>query len=433
MTSSVFQLKQYHNVSLTARYISLFTLLFCYVFAFYLGPLSVSLLIAVPLYVIICINRQYKKAFFFVISTSLVRNVAKVWFLLVFLSFLYPVLFGTFDYSFFRVIGAQGLHLAAALPFLAYLKKEQFTVDEVDSMFVYIFVAQTIIQLIVVSNDSLGNLILSFNHFDPDKVAGPGANIRGKALSAATTYHLTLAYGIAFIVYVKAFICKQISWYNILIGIILFVGIFFAGRSGFVGCLIGALGYLFYQGSGSIVRKLKNVFKILSLLLVSVITALTLISVYSPEYYHFLEKDVFTYAFEFLYSFEESGEFKTASTNDLLGMWDSDFNPMELLLGSGHYTGEDGAYYMHVDPGILRHLLFMGCIGYVVLVLYQLTLLPFMLMKNRARFFSICIFIFIILLDFKGATLGTNKFIFSITLLISYAELYLHKNEINYL
>lgn len=429
MTSSVFQLKQYHNVSLSVRYISLFCLLFCYVFAFYLGPLSVSLLIAVPLYVIICINRQYKKAFFFVISTSLVRRVAKVWFFLVFLSLLYPILFGTLDYSFFRVIGTQGLHLAAALPVFAYLKKNQFTVDEVESVFVYIFVAQTIIQLIVVSNDSLGNLILSFNRYDPDRVVGLGSNIRGKALSAATTYHLTLAYGIAFIVYIKVFICNHISLFNILIGILLFVGIFFAGRSGFVGCLIGALGYLFFRGSGSVVRKLKNIVKILLWLFISVTVVLVLISVYSPEYYHFLEKDVFAYAFEFLYSFGESGEFETASTNDLLGMWDTDFNPMELLLGSGHYTGEDGAYYMHVDPGILRHLLFMGCIGYMVLILYQLTLLPFMLMENKAKFFSICIFIFIFLLDFKGATLGTNKFVFSITLLISYVELYLHRNS----
>ena len=409
--------------------LSLFALLFCYVFAFYIGPLSVSLLIAVPLYITIYFSRTYRTAFLFVISTSLIRRVAKVWLFLVFLSFLYPILFSTLDYSFFRVIGAQGLHLVAALPVFAYLKEKRLTIKEVETMFVCIFVIQTIIQLIVVSNDYLGNLILSFNRYDPDKVAGIGSNIRGKALSAATTYHLTLAYGIAFIVYIKAILSEKVSLWNIIIGILLFVGIFFAGRSGFVGCLIGALGFLFYRETGGIRYKLRSVFKIIFLLAVSVITILLLIAVYSPDYYFFLEKNVFAYAFEFFYSFEESGEFETASTNDLLGMWDSDFDPMELLLGSGHYTGEDGSYYMHVDPGILRHLLFMGAMGYLVLVFYQLTLLPFWLMKKKAKYYSICIFIFILLLDFKGCTLGTNKFIFAITLLISFIELYLGETD----
>ena len=84
---------------------------------------------------------------------------------------------------------------------------------------------------------SLGELILYFNKFDTKAVQGIGSNIRGKALSAATTYHLSLVYGVAFIIYIKEFLCKKISIKYVLIGLFVFVGIFFAGRTGFVGVL----------------------------------------------------------------------------------------------------------------------------------------------------------------------------------------------------
>ena len=58
-------------------------------------------------------------------------------------------------------------------------------------------------------------------------------------------------------------------------------------------------------------------------------------------------------------------------------MWNRDFNYVEFLIGSGRYSYENGAYYMHVDPGILRHTLFMGIGGYLCLLFYQLILLPF--------------------------------------------------------
>lgn len=48
----------------------------------------------------------------------------------------------------------------------------------------------------------------------------------------------------------------------------------------------------------------------------------------------------------------KSGQIETASTNHLMEMWNRDFNYVEFLIGSGRYSYENGAYYMHVDPGI---------------------------------------------------------------------------------
>ena len=221
--------------------IMLFSLLFCYVFAFYIGPISTSLIIALPLYCCVFFQRTYWRNFVSVISTPLIREVSKVWFFIVFLSLLFPILYQTYDYTFFRVVVVQGIHLLAAFPVFTYLKTSGVTSNKVERFFVYIFVTQTIIQLIVVSNDTLGTVVLAFNHYEPDEVSGIGSNIRGKALSAATTYHLTLAYGIGFIIYLKSMLSVRVSLWHVLVGILILNGIFFAGRSGFLGILIGVI------------------------------------------------------------------------------------------------------------------------------------------------------------------------------------------------
>lgn len=410
--------------------ITLFFILFFYVFAFYIGPFSISLLIAIPLYVKAVINKSFYNDITYVLSTSYIKNVVKILYVLIFISLLFPILFQTFDYSFFRIVFMQAIHLIAAFPVLAYLVYKNYNISDIEKSFVYIFVAQTFIQLIVVSNESLGNLILFFNHFEPEKVTGPGSEIRGKALSAATTYHLTLAYGISFIIYLKQIISNKISLKNIIIGLLIFVGIFFAGRSGFVGCGIGAIGYLLYNNKSKY-NKIKDIIKILLFLSVSVFIIISVIYTFAPEYYVFFENNVISYAFEFLYSYDNSGNMETASTNRLLEMWDNDFNYFEFIFGSGKYSNPDGSFYMHVDPGILRHLLFMGIFGYGLLIIYQLYLLPFWKMKSITRFYCICILIFIFVMDFKGVTVGVNKFIFSISLLFSFTQLYLNNTLSN--
>lgn len=102
-------------------------------------------------------------------------------------------------------------------------------------------------------------------------------------------------------------------------------------------------------------------------------------------------------------------------------MWNRDFNYVEFLIGSGRYSYENGAYYMHVDPGILRHTLFMGIVGYLCLLFYQLILLPFWKMDKDTRFYYVLIFVYLLVMDFKGCTIGTNKFAFAASLLLSFS------------
>ena len=411
--------------------LSLFSLLFCYVFAFYIGPLSVSLLIALPLYFYALLSNSFVKEIKFVISTLLFRRCIQVWFVICFIGLLFPTLFLTLDYSFLRVVGMQGVHFIAAVPFLGYLRFAKIGYETTERYFIYIFLLQTIIQLIVVNSDYLGEMILYFNHFEPDKVQGIGSGIRGKALSAATTYHLTMAYGFCFIIYLMRYVRDKVSFKVLLIGALIFVGIFFAGRSGFVACLIGTIALVFDRHL-SLKYRLIIVFKSIFYLAIILTITILLLSTFSPSFWALLNEQILPYAFEFLYSIDNTGEFETASTTHLLSMWeDTDFNYLELVFGSGKYSNEDGSYYMHVDPGILRHLLFMGIIGYLLLIFYQLQLFPIWKMKGITKYYYSMIFLFLLVMDFKGINIGLNKFAFAITLLLSFSYFYLEHRESN--
>lgn len=407
----------------------LFIILFCYVFAFYLKGISVSILIGFSLWGVACFKKTLWHECVKVVQSAYIKNVILVWSMLVMFSIAYPLILSTYDLTFFRLVGAQGLHLFSAIPVFAWLSTTGIHYKDVERYFGYIFIAQTFIQIVVLLSPTLGTAILAFNRYDPDGVAGLGSGIRGKALSAATTYHLTMAYGIAFIIYIKNNFKDNVSPFSILGALSLFVGIFFAGRSGFVACLIGALGFLFYPRMQNSVRG-KIIFKTIIYLLVSIALLFVLIMAFAPDFMKLVTEQILPYAFEFLYSVEDSGEMQTASTNRLQEMWQTDFTINELLLGTGHYTNPDGSFYKHVDPGILRHMLFMGIVGYGVLVAYQLVLLPAWKMKSfSTKYYYMLILLFLFGMEYKCINIGVNKFAFSISLLLTYSYFYLGGDE----
>jgi hypothetical protein len=329
------------------------------------------------------------------------------------------------DFSLFKIISVQLIHLFAAVPILAYLRYKQYTFDDVERILICLFVIQTIIQIVAVCSFEVTEFLYQFNKADKifeEQIAD--SRVRGRALSAATTYHLSLLYGAIFILYVKRFISKDVSILYVITGLFLFVGIFFAGRTGFVGVAIILLFY-FLSISISLTFKLKV---IIYNVLISFFT-LSFLSVLFPSFYDLLNEYILPYAFEFIYSAMNEGTVETRSTNQLMGMWNTDFDMLELIVGSGKYTDiSTGAYYMHVDPGILRHLLFFGVFGYLCLLVYQCQLLPFWKMGENKLYYGL-IFLYLCAMEFKAVTLGVNKFVFSFCLLLSYSYFELKKNH----
>lgn len=405
--------------------LSIFIILFVYIFAFFLGPVSSSLILGVVFWIYSLFNRKFLKTCFRVIQTKLILQLFKYWIIIVIFGLFFSIIYCTFDYSLLSIYFTQILHYIAAVPVLAYLTYKKYTASEIEKSFISVFAVQTFIQLIAASIPSLRQAMFAFNHFDPTSVSGMGDNFRGSALAAATTYHLSLAYGIAFIIYVKHYFIKKINSKIIILGIIIFAGIFCAGRSGFVGCIIAIIGYVFIPNKYLKTSKSKAIIKVIILSIVLSIALLSTLAIIAPDFYEMLNTYILPYAFEFIYNQQNGGQMETASTNRLMEMWGEDFNYIELLIGSGHFTNPDGSYYMHVDPGILRHLLFFGIVGYVLIIYYQYLAIPYFRMKNPDKYFCRLIYIFILVMDFKGLTAGGNKFMIFIPLLLAYTYLYL--------
>lgn len=393
-------------------------LLFCYIFSFYILVFPASMLIAAPLFLCVCVNKTWLFSFLRIWGTNFIRRAFIFQIFLIGFSGIFPVIYRTADFSFMKLMITQMVHFVCAIFFFTYIDVKNIGFDKVVKSFILIFVIQTFIELIATSfPSSIGKFVRLFNHFDPESVIGLGDRVRGYALSAATTYHLSLVYGVAFILYIKTLVeSKKIRFRQLITGLLIVVGVFFAGRTGFVGIGIGCIYFLI-----SLKVKTRNKFSAIIKLLVSMVIIISLTLTVAPKKFKDMVVDyLIPYAFEFVYQKLDSGKTQTASTNELKEMWHRDFDERELIFGSGKYTTDEGRYYMHVDPGILRHLLYGGILFYLLLVFYQM-LITFPLKKRADYYIFILIFIYFLFMDFKGVTVGMNKFAFSSTLLLGFS------------
>lgn len=393
-------------------------LLFCYIFSFYILVFPASMLIAVPLFFCVCINKTWLYSFLRIWGIKFIRRAFVFQIFIIGFSGIFPVIYRTADFSFMKLMITQLVHFVCAVFFFTYIDVKNINFEKVVKSFVWIFVIQTFIELVATSlPSSIGKFVRLFNHFDPESVIGLGDRVRGYALSAATTYHLSLVYGVAFILYIKTLVeSKKIRFRQLITGLLIVVGVFFAGRTGFVGIGIGCIYFLV-----SLKVKTRNKFSAISKLLVSIAIIITLTLTVAPKKFKDMVVDyLIPYAFEFVYQKIDSGKAQTASTNQLKEMWHRDFDEQELIFGSGKYTTADGRYYMRVDPGILRHLLYGGILFYLLLILYQ-TLITFPLKKRTDYYIFILIFIYFLFMDFKGVTIAVNKFSFTSTLLLGFS------------
>jgi len=409
--------------------IKLHLLLFCYIFSFYITAFPASMVIAAPLFICICANNNYLKCFMKVWGNKYIFRCFCFLLFLVGFSTLYPLIFRTLDFSLVTILITQVIHFICATFFFAFLDFHNITFDKLCNAFINIFIIQTIIQCIAcASPNTIGLIVRKFNRFDTESVIGLGDRVRGWALSAATTYHLSLIYGVAFIIYIKSLInSKKITFVQIVKGVFIFIGIFFAGRTGFVGVGIAGL-YFIITLKASFKKKIKTFIKALILVTIIISSFLT----FAPQRIRGIVVDnLIPYAFEFVYSKFESGKAQTASTNQLMDMWNRDFDDMELIRGSGRYMDFTGKrYYMHVDPGVLRHLLYGGILFYLILILYQI-LLTFPFIKQKDYYIFMLCFIYYFIMDFKGVTIALNKFAFVTSLLFgySYIKTYTKRNK----
>ena len=412
-----------NNISSTIPLVDI-VLVFCYVFSFYvIGPLTSSVIIALPLMFCCLYKKKWGYCLLLELKNSFIVRIFISQWLLIGIAVFYSCLHLTMELEYIKVLIAQMFHFICGIFIIIYLKyQKQYTTLKIEQTIIWAFLVQSIIQLIAMSIPSFAHFILYFSRAH-DLQDAYGGGVRGLALSSGVGWSLGLAYGLIYIVFVKRYLLSGVNMKSTLIGILLLMGTIFAGRTGFVWACLGGI-FFIISNQLSYRTKLMFVLKIL----LGVILFFLCIYFLFPSMTEHLVDNVFPFAFEPFYKMYYNDEFSTSSTDRLEEMWRVSTSVEEILYGSGSFIDTiTGAYYKHIDIGILRNLFYWGIGGYILLIIYQLILIAPIKYNKIQRvshfnmfFYKLLIIVYLFLLECKAVTIGLNKMTFSVIFLIAY-------------
>ncbi|KAA6334519.1 hypothetical protein EZS27_017171 [termite gut metagenome] len=399
--------------------------IFCYIFSFYIvGPITSSLIIALSIIICCGISSIYKGWLSREIENPFTIKIFFFQFLLIFVGLFYSIIHLSFDYSYIKVLFTQQIHFIAGIFIVIYLKNRLHVSSiDVEKHIVYAFLIQSIIQLVASVSPSFASVLLLFSRANELQEAY-GGGVRGLALSSGTGWSLGLSYGLVYIIFVKRFLLYKIGILEIIIGILLLAGTFFAGRTGFVGAAIGGL-FFILNNRKSFILKLFLIIKSIFFIVIFCIFFYLLFPILTN---HLIEH-VFPFAFEPFYKLAYNDSFSTGSTDTLLRMWSVPISFIEIFCGTGYFTDPiTDTYFMRVDVGVLRNLFYWGIGGYLLVIIYQIVLIqPIRYIKEKAStskynmiLYQCAIILYLFLLELKAMTIGFNKMTFSIVFLLSY-------------
>ncbi|WP_297973705.1 hypothetical protein [uncultured Bacteroides sp.] len=411
---------------LTFAYLVFFV--FCFIFSFrIIGAINSSMLVGGLCLALLMMRKKGVVVFKKTLSSVYVAKMLKFIYVLFFFSLFFPILHQSFDFYFTKVVLALLIQFILGCflwAFWKYISNERKCYYDIEKIIIYAFIIQSMIQCIVSFTPSLQPFIFYFNNAESINESYNllfGTGVRGVALASGTGFSLSLGYGIAFIIYVKKYLLYKLSLINVLIGAILFVGIFFAGRTGFVGVGIASIYYFLDKNSGTLLTKIGKVFNLLFYLL---LLCFVIYCIFIDFVNHLID-NVFPFAFEPLYNLFNNDSFETASTNRLQEMWKVSITWDELFLGTGCYFDPlyPHTFYKQVDIGLFKNIFFWGIWGYILVLLFQyVQLYPLRFKLDKSdKYYLYAIFLFLLLLDLKAIALGLNKTAFSIILLIVFA------------
>lgn len=236
---------------------------------------------------------------------------------------------------------------------------------------------------------------------------------RGIALSGAGFFSLASSYGIVLLLYCSKYnslFAKRTVLRTVLFFFLL-TGTFFAGRTGFIALLFIPL--LFFKNNSKVDKK--EIAKAFITLLTCLICIFALFSLGGSN-----EKisRLYDYSFELGTNWFNNGELGSTSTDSLLGMYDVEIPFKTFMIGDAQYNvaNESGnkSYYKGVDPGYLRKIFYFGIIGVILSFLLQLFIYGDSLKKNRV---FILLFLYMVILEFKGEIIGLNMMTNSVLIL----------------
>ncbi|WP_408900786.1 hypothetical protein [Photobacterium piscicola] len=333
---------------------------------------------------------------------------------------IYPIIYGTGDYTYFKTYTNSFLSSLCGIPlaylFVCYFKNDTYS-EMTKSLFTVFFI-QSLIIFLVLFIPQLKPIIEIF-HRNPDVVRAADIfsnGIRSNALSGGLFFGLSLSFSVVLIIYIHYFIrvsINNISIVNIIKIFLVNIAMLISGRFG----AIYLISIVFILNS-----RFSKVLKIISKLLVLCFFISLLFAVFL-----FVGKDInidnniTNYIFEFFKNGHQMN-----STTRLAEMYNIDLPFSSFVMGTGHYTGEDGSYYMHTDVGYLRLLIYGGVSFLLFSFLYTLNLLsPLFNYEKKQLLGSLWLGLLILYLvsSFKGEVMMTlvsvNSMIFFVCLIVS--------------
>lgn len=409
------------------RFSFLILLMFMTINSFYIvRPINSTMVVSFLCIILCIISEKLRHIFSNVIKIKELYIILCMFLGLFFITSLIPLLHQTYDFVYSKNTISQIINTIILLPIIVvvigYSSNDVDRVSYFERIFVYSFCFQTIVQLLAFISPTFLTIVHStYSQLQIGVLFDSYHGVRGLALSGSPGWGLTIGYGISFILYIKTFIIRnKITLRAIIVGLLLVVGNFFAGRSGYVGLIIALLFYFF--ADEIFILKAKKYLLVITL------------SVFSIIYIYFFTPDILDkfsrishFAFEFYYTYEKTGKIATRSTDILIEMWNNvTFSYNTFLLGDGLFILPDGSYYQHTDVGVLRNLLFGGFFLYLYIIICQMYLCGFLYLfdkKTTDKLFIFLMFIMFMIFEMKAMTLMYNKYvyIYCIMFIIIYA------------
>ena len=414
-SSNILTLKKstFDNVNVVGTF-----LVFLYVFSFYIvGPVTSSILAGILSLTSLAKSSRSRRWLLKCLSTRYFCGICAFLVTLITLCIVYSLAHLTFDLSYLKVLVAQFVHLLFGCFVMAWLyEKYAVTVEQMLKWIIAAYIVQGFIELAASCTPPLASALIYFNR--ADLVHRDEGSIRGLALASGTTWSLGLTYGMVFIFYFSIYLMRKINFLTVAGLMLLVVGTFFAGRTGFVGGCIGFVYFMLF--SRKALHKKLSIF-VYVIFIIAIICELAII--FFPEYVEYAVQFLLPWALEPLFNLLDGKGLTSASTNTLDEMWDVTPTIQQALLGTGHFTNEDGSYYMHVDIGFTRNLFYWGVGGYLILVIYALYLIWPMFKNRQYRAMMIFTFLYLMMCEYKAMTIGFNKMVVSIIFLLSFTQI----------
>ena len=314
----------------------------------------------------------------------------------------------TVDFSFLKTFFNLFITLIIGFFLIAYLYNKGKGTKLINYLIV-VYIAQTIIQWICFLNPQVYEITSIFRTDTLTRLHSVYSGIRGLTISSTGFFGMASAYGLILVLYMSDYntLFKN-NIIKVFVYFFLVSGVFFTGRTGYIGVGISLL-YFCTKQTKSKKIKLSTLF-IPALVIVLLIGAVLLMR-YTGEKEEF--SNLYKYTFEPFENFINGKGFSATSLDSLRDMY-VDVEGKTFLIGDGKYT-DGGRYYRNTDVGYIRAILYFGIPG--LLLLFYLQIKLFNSKKNKMFYFLMFYFM---ILELKGEIVGFSIIIQSSLIFYSY-------------